>query len=421
MIETILFFAHYAFILLFGIILSFAFCGLRFVKKNVLFIFLIFAFCGILQIGVFCFLGEQKTWELYPLIVHLPLGVLLCTVFKKRIITAIAAISLSYLSCQPSKWIGLLLETVTNSNVLVLSLRIFAMLIVAFLFVRFTASYISEIFNNDSRSVLIFSIVPLIYYLFDYTVGVYTNLRDEHYRVSAEFLAFFLCIIFVAFCVIYHKEYIKKVDAEYKEQIVEIMVQQQTKEIEDIRKSELETRLMRHDMRFLLNNLALCVKQGDNQNALKMISGFVEQVESSSLRRYCENDTVNCIISNFESKCRESGVQFETAVEIREISVDETLFSSIIANALDNAFNAQEGLLENQRRIKLLIKESGGKLLLSVKNNFKNKPIFIDGLPVSNKKGHGYGTQSIRYMAERLGGKYQFLIQNDMFILRVII
>ena len=210
MIENIFFFTYYALVLLFGIVLSFAFSGLRFTKKNNIFISLIFLVLGIVQLGVFWLLGETKTWELYPLIVHLPIAVFLCLTLKKKVTTVLAAISLTYLCCQPSKWIGLLAETFINSNPIVTNIRIIVLLLVAFIVIRYLALYISEIFNKDNRSVLIFSSIPMIYYLFDYTVGIYTDLWNSHYRVISEFLPFLLCVAFVAFCVIYYKEYEKK-------------------------------------------------------------------------------------------------------------------------------------------------------------------------------------------------------------------
>ena len=54
-------------------------------------------------------------------------------------------------------------------------------------------------------------------------------------------------------------------------------------------------------------------------------------------------------------------------------------------------------------------------------NPFLEKPIFSDGIPITTKKGHGYGTQSIRYMTERLGGNCMFSIEDQQFILRVIL
>ncbi len=421
MSENILFFVHYAITLLFGIVLSFAFCGLRFTKKNNCVCLSLFAFCGILQLVTFHQFGELTTWELYPLITHLPLLFLLCFAFRKKILTGIASISLAYLCCQPSKWIGLLFEALTHNDTVVWSIRVLVMLLVAFVAIRFLASYISEIFNKDNRSVLIFSGIPLIYYAFDYVVSVYTDLWARHYRIVAEFLAFFLCISFMSFCVIYYKEYEKKADAERKEQILKITAQQQAKEVAAIKQSNMETSLLRHDMRLLLNNLALSIEKDDKETSLKMISGFVTQVDAASLHRYCKNDTINYILANFESKCKDQEIDFCVTIEIDSMPVDEILFSSIISNALDNAINAQIQLSPADRLIKLMLKDSNGKLLLSVKNPFKEKPVFADGLPVTNQKGHGYGTQSIRYITEKLGGKCQFSLQNNMFVLRIIL
>ena len=71
--------------------------------------------------------------------------------------------------------------------------------------------------------------------------------------------------------------------------------------------------------------------------------------------------------------------------------------------------------------IRLMLKQSGGKLLLSVKNPTSKQVTFTNGLPLSDKRGHGYGIQSIRYMTERLGGNCQFSQQQDTFILRVVL
>lgn len=39
----------------------------------------------------------------------------------------------------------------------------------------------------------------------------------------------------------------------------------------------------------------------------------------------------------------------------------------------------------------------------------------------SSKEGHGFGTQSIRYVTEKLNGNFQFSVKDDWFILRVIL
>lgn len=424
MSDAILFYIHYGLTLFWGVVLSAAFCGVRFTKRNLSIIGLLFIVCGSSQLIALSLLGEQRVWELYPLIVHTLLGVSLCLCFRKRVVTVIASISLAYLCCQPAKWFGLLSSTLWDYATLNLWVRIAVGVLTAVCSLCFFANYIAEIFNKDTRSVLIFSSVPVIYYLFDYSVSIYTDLWAEHYRLLAEFLAFFLCVVFMIFCIVYYREYERKMQTKRKNQIIEITVSQQAREIEAIRKSNLETSILRHDLRHLLNNLAVSIEQNDKQKALSLISGYVDQVDSASLHRYCTNDTVNYILTSFSAKCQKSNVAFSADLELDGLPVDEVMFSSILSNGLENALNAQLALPKEKRQIKLMLKQSDGRLLLSVKNPFAGPPPHIDyvnHLPVTEKKGHGYGTQSILYLTEKLGGKCLFSVQDNMFILRVVL
>lgn len=419
--DQVLFFADYALTTLFGVVLSFAFCGLRFGRRNCWLLLLGAGICGVGQLLSYVFFGEDWTRKLYPLLVHIPLGVYFLGVFKRRVPSVVASIALAYLCCQPAKWFGVLAEALHCGMTAVRCIRILVMIAVAVIAVRYLADYISELFGQDARSVFVFSIVPLVYYIFDYTVNVYTDLWVENRMLMSEFLSFFLCVIFVVFCVVYYKACQKTTDAQRIAQIAQITAQQQEKEIAAIRKSNMETSLLRHDMRLLLSNLAVSIDQNDKETALKMISGFVSQVEAAAVRRYSGNDTLNYILTNYESKCREKKTAFSVTVEIADLRVDEMLFASILSNALDNALNAQEQLPEEKRQIRLMLKNSDGKLLLSVKNPFREAPVFADGLPVSDRPGHGYGAKSIRYMTHKLGGKCRFSIQEGMFVLRIVL
>lgn len=62
-----------------------------------------------------------------------------------------------------------------------------------------------------------------------------------------------------------------------------------------------------------------------------------------------------------------------------------------------------------------------GKLLISLKNTFAGKPVFTDGIPHSGKAGHGYGTQSIRYVTEKLNGNCQLTVEDGWFVLRAVL
>lgn len=421
MITIILFFALYTLLLLFGIVISFSFAGVKLDKKSVSIFSILFIICGLLQLIVYAHFTEQIVWNIYPLITHLPIILVLCTFFKKRILTSLVAVASAYLCCQPAKWIGILAETLTDSFTCNQIARLTSLLIVAIIVIKYLSPYISDIYNKDTRSVLIFGIVPLVYYGFDYSMGVYTLLWSHNSPIAVEFLPFFLCIVHLVFCVVYYAEHEQKAEAEQKEQIVRIVVEQQKKELQLIKQREQEIRMLRHDMRHLLSNLSLSIEQGNLETAHKMIQGYVEKVASTSIQRYCENETINYILSYFTSQCENNKITYSMDVRIDYFNYDETLFASILSNALDNAINAQKPLPLDKREIKVSLKTVNEKLLVSVKNHYNEVPQFINGLPVSIQNGHGYGTQSIQYSTERLGGTCQFMIQNNYFILRIIL
>jgi len=421
MIEYVLFFVHGTFLLLFGIYLSAAFTGIRFTKQNILYLSYLGAFCGVLQVIVLFLFKEAILWKLYPLVTHFPLILFLCLVYRKRITTTLAAVSTAYLCCQPAKWFGILTISITENEAAEYGVRICILIIVAFVVLKYLASYLSEVFNKETRDVSIFGIVPMVYYVFDYATVIYTDLWTTHNRIIAEFLPFFLCIVFVVFGFVYYKEYEQKADAKRKEQLIQITIEQQAKEIETVKRNEQELRILRHDMRLLLNSLAVCIENNETNNALEMIASFTSHIEGTKIERYCKNDVINYVLSDFVERCRVNQIQFSYSIKLNDIIKDEILFSSILSNALDNAFNAQHELSKDKRYIELMLKSTQGKLLLSVKNPIEKTPIFADGLPVSNHEGHGYGTQSIRYMAERLGGNCQFTVHDNTFITRVAI
>ena len=421
-VGNILFYTHYVIVLIFGILLSIAYVGIQFQKKsNIIVATTLFAICGILQLVTYHTLGESMVWKIYPLIVHLPIVLVLSLYYRRNLIMVLSAVSTAYLCCQPAKWLGILCNTLTHNYAAEQLTRISTLLLVGFVSLYHLAPYLSQLFQKDKKSVCIFGSIPIIYYVFDYTIGIYTDLRTTNSPLVAEFTPFLLCVVFMLFVIIYYKEYEQKADTEHKEQIIRIVAEQRAKELEAMKKSEQEIRLLRHDMRFLLNNLAVCIEQENKEQALKMLSGFVEQVDAASVHRYCKNDTINCILTNFESKCKEREIDYRVIVEIEDLFVDEILFSSIISNALENAMHAQDGLPVAKRFIKLMLKYDNDKLLLSVKNPFEEMPTFVDGVPITHRKGHGYGTQSILYLTEKLGGKYQFTLKDNIFIFRVVI
>ena len=419
--EQVLYYIHYALLLLFGVGISAAFSGVLITRKNLSRLLLPAAVCSVLQLSMYGFFGETIVWKLYPVITHLPIVLSLAFLFGRGVSTAVSAVACAYLCCQPAKWFGLAAFAFSGSSRIELLVRIIVLLVSAAVILRWFAEKIARIYCPHHGNSWVFGIIPVVYYLFDYAVAIYSSLWADNHRLAVEFLPLFLCVGYLLFCAIYYREYELKNEAEQKEQILRVTVEQQTKEVEMIRRSEEEIRHLRHDLHLFLNSLSSCIENSDRETARMLISGFSGRAEASRVKRYCGNDTLNYVLSDYAAQCREKDILFQPVIELTAFEVDEILFSSILANALDNALNAQEGLPHHQRSIRLLLKNNSGKTLLCVKNTFGEFPVFRDGIPISCRKGHGYGVQSIRYITEKLGGNCQFVVEEDCFVLRVVV
>ena len=305
MIETILFFLHSACLLLFGVYLSAIFSTEIFTRKKHILCLAISVISGLMQLIILILFSEQTVWYIYPLITHLPLFILLCVGFYRPWYSVLCAISTAYLCCQPSKWIGMLAASIGCSAAIEYLIRIIVLLLIGLLILRYAASSLRNIFSKDRRSVMIFGITPLIYYCFDYAYRIYPIVWLKNDQIALEFVSCFLSIIFLLFCVLYHNEYELKADAERKEQIIRLTVEEQAKELQMMEHSSMEMKILRHDLRLFLNQLSVSIENEDNETARKLIRSYIDSVEATTIVRYCANPSINYVLSSFAARCLE--------------------------------------------------------------------------------------------------------------------
>ena len=355
---------HAMSLLAFGLVLSFAFSGIEFRKKSIFAIAAFFVINGLLQSGLANLFDTDLVYKLYPFVTHLPLILVVCLGYKKRFMTALAAVTTAYLCCQPAAWIGIISEYLSDSIAIGKTLHVATLLLTSIIFIRYLAPAVSEMYAKTNRDILIFCSVPIIYYLFDYILGVYTSLWSGKNNPASEFLPLVICISFLGFAVLYYQEYEKKSDAIRREYLANITIEQKKKEYQAVNEANTATRLMRHDMRHLLNTLAVSIENDDKDSSLSLISRYISELESVAVQRYCENDTLNYVLTSFKNKCDRLDIKFATSVQVPDISVDETMFASIVSNALENALNAQKALPVSYRKISLTLKSNEKVLLL---------------------------------------------------------
>ena len=377
--ETILWAIHHATTLLFGVFASAALCGIEINRRHSLELVVVGAITGTAFSLANAVGGELFARQAYPLIVHLPLIIYLCVRYSVNPLLAMLGVTSAYLSCQFSNWMGIAALAATGSQI---------------------AYYVVRIIT---------------------TAGVYTTLFHSGSVVTVEFLAFALCAFYLMFLAVYLREYEAKETAERERWMLATRDNAAIKELEAWRQSGRELSVLRHDMRHFLRGLAVLIEEGHIDEALKRIDDLCETNDRTAVRRYCANDTVNIALSSFISDINQHDITADLRAAVPEsIHVADVDLFSVLSNALDNAIVAASAAPQGKRFVNLDLRYEDGQLLLLVSNTFDRPPRMVDGMPIAQHAGHGFGTKSIKLAVERMNGNCQFRINGDRFELRAV-
>ena len=405
-VEMVLWAIHHATTLLFGVFASAALCGIEINRRHALELVGVGAATGAAFSIANVVGGELFARQVYPLVVHLPLTVYLCARYRLSPLLAALGVTSAYLSCQFSNWMGIAAFAATDSQIAYYLARIATTLAVFAVLLHWAGDIGPCLAIKSPTELGILLILPLVYYIFDYATNVYTTLFHSGSVVTVEFLAFALCAFYLMFLAVYLREYEEKETAERERWMLETRDSAAIKELEAWRQSGRELSILRHDMRHFLRGLATLIEEGHTDEALKRIDELCEAGDRTAVRRFCANETVNIALSSFNSDINRNGITAD-------------LFS-VLSNALENAITAASAASQGKRFVDLDLRLEDGQLLLLVSNTFGRAPRMVDGMPVTEHAGHGFGTKSIKLAVERMNGNCQFRINGDRFELRAV-
>ncbi len=420
-VEIVLWAIHHTTTLLFGVFASAALCGVEINRRHSLELLGVGAATGAAFSIANVVGGELFARQAYPLVVHLPLIVYLCVRYRLSPLLAALGLTSAYLSCQFSNWMGIAAFAATDSQIAYYLARIATTLAVFAILLHWARDIGPRLAIKSPTELEILLILPLVYYIFDYATNVYTTLFHSGSVVTVEFLAFALCAFYIMFLAVYLREYEAKEVAERERWMLETRDSTAIKELEAWRQSGRELSILRHDMRHFLRGLAILIEEGHIDEALERIDQLCETNDRTAVRRYCANETVNIVLSSFSSDINRHGITADLRAAVPEtVHVGDADLFSVLSNALENAIIAASDAPEGKRFVDLDLRLEDGQLLLSVSNTFGRAPRMVDGMPVNQHAGHGFGTKSIKLAVERMNGNCQFRINGDRFELRAV-
>lgn len=411
-------FSRYFIVWLFGALVAVDLARMERTRKNYLVFGCFIVILFILQVSCLITWGMEVTTKVYPLLSHLPVVIFIFLYLKRSLLIAFTSMFVSFLCCQFPRWMGSVAGAVFDSVTLNHVGYIATALLTYYLLQKYVMTSAQHLMERSVKSCLLFAAVPAFYYLFDPIAFVYTDIMYSGSRAALQFMPFLVSIFYFVFVLLYYEETQKQVRMQRERDLLHTQFKRAQTQIASLRHMQQNAAAYRHDMRHHLALLQALASRGDIEEIQKYLRTAQSDIDAITPIRYCENETVNLILSAYAVKAKQGEIMFTVEASLPEaLTFSDTELCSLLSNALENAIHACEAITDSsERRIKLRIYSKNNKLCIDIRNSYQTKPVFRKGLPVSKEPGHGYGTKSMAQIVEKHGGVYQFSVKDDWFI-----
>lgn len=414
---------NYTLLLIFGTIASVTFAGYEKTARNRMAITLLVLAILSMQLIAYFSAGLVVAARLYPLITHFPSVMFIIRYLKKSLPIAIVSVLTAYLCCQPPNWLGLAMQVFFSNTVAFFIGYSLGLLIMLYLIKRYIAFPVNQVMSYSRWTLFIFGSFPLIYYLFDYSTTIYTGFLYSGAKIVVEFFPSVLSMFYIIFIIVYNNEMQKLNNLKLNNAILEAQSERAKNEIYALQQVQNQTAVYRHDMRHHLTLLFGFLENGEVVAAMEYIRQTQIDIDSIVPIRYCENNTINLILSAFVAKANQRGVSLSIdAVLPNMLSFSDTELCTLLSNGLENAIDsAAKNSDSNPRTVRLNCRMHKCNLLILIENTFHDQIEMKNGIPQTNEEGHGFGTKSIVMLVDKHKGYYSFSSSEGIFTLKIVL
>ena len=170
----------------------------------------------------------------------------------------------------------------------------------------------------------------------------------------------------------------------------------------------------RHDRRH--HNLVML--EFANNNDIERVREYLKSLVESESEvwgevRYCDNMTINTVLTVYERRAKESGISVKISAKAsRDLDVSPQDLVIVIANLFENAIHATAKHKSKEKMIDISIKGSAQRLLIKIDNPCKNNLTFDETL-------YGVGIRSVIATTNKYEGMYDFTAEDGIFSAKI--
>ena len=206
-----------------------------------------------------------------------------------------------------------------------------------------------------------------------------------------------------------------------RENILQVQMVSMRSRIEEFSASYDQFRRERHDFRHKMRALAVLAEKGQYEQLQAATQEYADSLPEHSVESYCSHAVLDAVLSSYLQWAKHKDIRVSVKTSFPSLlPVNETELATVFANAIENAIYACEQIDPQKRYIEVKVLTEPC-FMLQIRNSFSGLIAFDkDGVPISPKKGHGFGTRSVVAFCEKNDAFYEFKAEGNDFYLRII-
>lgn len=210
--------------------------------------------------------------------------------------------------------------------------------------------------------------------------------------------------------------------AQHSAELMTVQISALKEKLQKVKEVEDEVRIQRHDLRHQLQTVAELVARGERDTALEFLDTTQKRLDEQTVIHWCRHPVLDAVFSSYFEQAKHQSISVEAKIALSDtLPVDEGELAIVVANALENAIHANLALPPEQRQIRCKMMGTPS-IMLELSNPCAGNVSFdSNGLPVTQREGHGLGVQSISAFCRKNGAVCQFDLADGWFRLRLVL
>ena len=309
-----------------------------------------------------------------------------------------------------------------NTYIFMFAARLILYPLLAWAMFKWVRPIYLDLQNQVRKGWYIFTAIALLFYVvLSMFISIPTMItqRPEQLPIFVLLLILLPTIYIHIFSTLRHQQQLYQTTD--RENILQVQVASMRSRINEFAAANELLREERHNFRHGMRTVATLAGNGQYEELKAMAQEYADALPEKPVESYCSHAVLDAVLASYLGQAKRKSIRVVTKINFPDpLPTNESELATVFANAIENAIYACEQIEPEKRYIEVTVLTQPC-FMLQVKNSFNGLIAFDkDGIPISPKKGHGFGTRSVVTFCERNNAFYEFKTDDKDFFMKIV-